>query len=146
MLAPSRSAARAAGSTHSVWWSALEALTKVHVDGPSEVDGKSAVEYTGTVDLAGVPAAAAQATGRGRAYLSYLDALRAERNGDREDAVRNALVAAQLFADIEHPYPQALALELAGSLREALEIYRRIAAYFERWPFRYRELRAGGSR
>jgi hypothetical protein len=25
-----------------------------------------------------------------------------------------------------------------------IEIYRRIAAYFERWPFRYRELRAGG--
>jgi hypothetical protein len=52
--------ARAAGSTHSVWWSALGALTNVHVDGPSEVDGKSAVEYTGTVDLAKVPAAAAQ--------------------------------------------------------------------------------------
>jgi branched-chain amino acid transport system permease protein len=27
-----------------------------------------------------------------------------------------------------------------------IEIYRRIATYFERWPFRYRELRAGGSR
>ena len=27
-----------------------------------------------------------------------------------------------------------------------IEIYRRIATYFERWPFRYRELSAGGSR
>jgi len=25
-----------------------------------------------------------------------------------------------------------------------IEIYRRIAVYFERWPFRYRELKAGG--
>jgi len=52
--------ARATGSTHSVWWSALQALTTVHVDGASEVDGKSAVEYTGTVDLATIPAATAQ--------------------------------------------------------------------------------------
>jgi branched-chain amino acid transport system permease protein len=27
-----------------------------------------------------------------------------------------------------------------------VEIYRRIATYFERWPFRYRELKAGGAR
>ena len=27
-----------------------------------------------------------------------------------------------------------------------IEIYRRIAIYFERWPFRYRELNAGGPR
>lgn len=53
--------ARATGSTHSVWWIALQTLSKVHVDGASEVDGKSATEYTGTVDLAKIPAAAAQA-------------------------------------------------------------------------------------
>ena len=52
--------AAATGSTHSVWWFALQALTTVHVDGASEVDGKSAVEYTGTVDLATISAAAAQ--------------------------------------------------------------------------------------
>jgi branched-chain amino acid transport system permease protein len=27
-----------------------------------------------------------------------------------------------------------------------IEIYRRVATYFERWPFRYREIRAGGAR
>lgn len=54
------STARAAGSTHSIWWLALGALDKVHVDGASEVDTKSAVEYTGTVDLAKIPAVASQ--------------------------------------------------------------------------------------
>jgi hypothetical protein len=51
---------RASGSTHSIWWLALGALDKVHVDGASEVDTKSAVEYTGTVDLAKIPAVADQ--------------------------------------------------------------------------------------
>ncbi len=54
------STARAAGSTHSIWWLALGAMDKVHVDGASEVDTKSAVEYTGTVDLAKIPAVADQ--------------------------------------------------------------------------------------
>ena len=27
-----------------------------------------------------------------------------------------------------------------------IEIYRRIATYFERWPFRYREIKASGAR
>ncbi len=27
-----------------------------------------------------------------------------------------------------------------------IEIYRRVATYFERWPFRYREIKAGGAR
>lgn len=54
------STARATGSTHSIWWLALGALEKVHVDGASEVDTKSAVEYTGTVDLAKIPAVADQ--------------------------------------------------------------------------------------
>lgn len=54
------STARATGSTHSIWWLALGALDTVHVDGASEVDTKSAVEYTGTVDLAKIPAAADQ--------------------------------------------------------------------------------------
>jgi hypothetical protein len=54
------STVRAAGSTHSIWWLALGALDKVHVDGASEVDTKSAVEYTGTVDLAKIPAVADQ--------------------------------------------------------------------------------------
>jgi hypothetical protein len=54
------SAARATGSQHSVWWSALESLSSVRTDGASEVDGKTAVEYTGTVDLAKIPAAADQ--------------------------------------------------------------------------------------
>jgi hypothetical protein len=27
-----------------------------------------------------------------------------------------------------------------------IEIYRRTATYFERWPFRYRELKASGRR
>ncbi|WP_211468019.1 hypothetical protein [Actinocrinis puniceicyclus] len=50
------SVARAAGSPHSIWWLALQGLDKVHLDGASEVDTKSAVEYTGTVDLAKIPA------------------------------------------------------------------------------------------
>lgn len=54
------STVRASGSTHSIWWLALGALDKVHVDGASEVDTKSAVEYTGTVDLAKIPAVADQ--------------------------------------------------------------------------------------
>jgi hypothetical protein len=49
---------RASGSTHSIWWEALSALQTVHVGGPSEVDGKSAVEYTGKVDLAKLPSTA----------------------------------------------------------------------------------------
>jgi hypothetical protein len=53
-------AAQAAHSEHSIWWIALSALDKVHMDGLSEVDTKTAVEYTGTVDLAQLPAAAAQ--------------------------------------------------------------------------------------
>ena len=74
------------------------------------------------------PWAAAQPTSRGRAYLAFLDACRAQADGDREAAVRHALAASQLFAEIEHPYPEALSLELAGRSREALEIYRRIGA------------------
>jgi hypothetical protein len=27
-----------------------------------------------------------------------------------------------------------------------IEIYRRIATYFERWPFRYREIKPSGAR
>lgn len=53
-------AAQAADSEHSIWWAALGALDKVHTDGLSEVDSKTTVEYTGTVDLAQIPAAAAQ--------------------------------------------------------------------------------------
>ena len=54
------SAAQAAGSSHSIWWEALNALSKVHMDGLSEVEQKTAIEYTGTVDLAKIPSAAAQ--------------------------------------------------------------------------------------
>jgi hypothetical protein len=54
------SSVEATGSSHSVWWIALFALENVHIDGPSEVDGKSATEYTGTVDLAQIPDAVAQ--------------------------------------------------------------------------------------
>jgi len=74
------------------------------------------------------PWAAAQVTARGRASLAYLDAVVAEQNGNREEALRHALAAAQAFAEVEFPFPQALALELAGAPREALEIYRRIGA------------------
>jgi predicted ATPase/DNA-binding CsgD family transcriptional regulator len=74
------------------------------------------------------PWAAAQPTHRGYAYLAYLDACIAKCNGDRETAVRCAREAARMYSEIEHPLPQALALELAGDLREALEIYRRIGS------------------
>jgi DNA-binding CsgD family transcriptional regulator len=74
------------------------------------------------------PWAAAQPTSRGRAYLAYLDACLAQCGGDRAATVRYALEASRLFADIEHPFPQALALELAGESREALEICRRIGS------------------
>jgi DNA-binding CsgD family transcriptional regulator/tetratricopeptide (TPR) repeat protein len=74
------------------------------------------------------PWAAAQVTSRGRAYLEYLDGHRAERRGDREAAIRHALDAAQLFEAIQHPFPQALSLELAGETPAALELYRRIGA------------------
>lgn len=53
------STARATGSAHSVWWLALDQLDKLHLDGPSEVDAKSAVEFTGTVDVDKIPAVAA---------------------------------------------------------------------------------------
>ena len=74
------------------------------------------------------PWAAAQITSRGQAYLAYLDAHRADRSGDRAAAVRHALDAAQLFAELRHPFPEALALELAGETSAALELYRRIGA------------------
>ena len=45
-------AAMPTGSAHSVWWEALKALPDVHIDGPSEVGGTSATEYTGTVNVA----------------------------------------------------------------------------------------------
>lgn len=54
------SSAQAANSVHSIWWVALGALGNVHMDGLSEVDQKTAIEYTGTVDLAKIPAVAAQ--------------------------------------------------------------------------------------
>lgn len=54
------SAAQAANSEHSIWWAALGALDKVHMDGLSEVDSKTTTEYTGMVDLADIPSAAAQ--------------------------------------------------------------------------------------
>lgn len=54
------SGAQADRSIHSIWWIALGALNKVHMDGLSEVDQKTAIEYTGTVDLAKIPSAAKQ--------------------------------------------------------------------------------------
>ncbi|HEY3870837.1 MAG TPA: hypothetical protein VGM10_20920 [Actinocrinis sp.] len=39
------------GSPHSLWWEALKALGHVQFDGPSEVGGTSATEYTGTVNV-----------------------------------------------------------------------------------------------
>ena len=54
------SSAQATGSAHSIWWLALGALGSVHMDGLSDVDERTAVEFTGTVDLAKIPAAAAQ--------------------------------------------------------------------------------------
>jgi DNA-binding CsgD family transcriptional regulator/tetratricopeptide (TPR) repeat protein len=71
---------------------------------------------------------AGQPTSRGRAYIAYLDACIAESSDDHSAAAAYAREAARLFAEIEHPFPQALALELAGETREALEIYRRIGA------------------
>jgi hypothetical protein len=52
------STAMPTGSTHSVWWEALKALRVVHIDGPSEVGGTSATEYTGTVNVASLPGVA----------------------------------------------------------------------------------------
>jgi hypothetical protein len=49
------STVRPKGSIHSLWWLALQSLTKVHLDGSSVVDTKNATEYTGTVNLASVP-------------------------------------------------------------------------------------------
>jgi DNA-binding CsgD family transcriptional regulator/tetratricopeptide (TPR) repeat protein len=74
------------------------------------------------------PWAAAQVTSRGQAYLAYLDAHRAERRGEREAAIRHALDAATRFAEIKHPFPEALSLELAGETRAAFERYQRIGA------------------
>jgi DNA-binding CsgD family transcriptional regulator/tetratricopeptide (TPR) repeat protein len=74
------------------------------------------------------PWAAGQPTNRGRAHLAYLDACLAQCNGDRDTAVRLALDAARMYAEIEHPLPQALALEFAGETRKALEIYHRIGS------------------
>jgi hypothetical protein len=44
-----------ATSTHSVWWTLLENLEHVRLDGASEVDSKTAIEFTGTVDAAQIP-------------------------------------------------------------------------------------------
>jgi hypothetical protein len=56
-LVSDTSSVQPSGSMHSLWWLALGMLDKVHADGPSEVDGRSAVEYTGTVDLADITGA-----------------------------------------------------------------------------------------
>ena len=45
-------------STHSVWWTLLENLEKVRLDGASEVDSKTAIEFTGTVDASKIPSLA----------------------------------------------------------------------------------------
>jgi DNA-binding CsgD family transcriptional regulator len=92
-----------------------------------------AAQFAGATDLQRLraivePWAAAQPTSRGRAYLAYVDACLANCGGDRATALRYALEASRLFADIEHPFPQALALELAGESREALKIYRHIGS------------------
>jgi hypothetical protein len=42
-------------SNHSVWWTILENLENVRLDGASEVDTKTAIEFTGTVDAAQIP-------------------------------------------------------------------------------------------
>lgn len=57
------SSAMPAGSAHSVWWEALKALRDVHIDGPSEVGGTSATEYTGTVNVASLPGVAQLVSG-----------------------------------------------------------------------------------
>jgi hypothetical protein len=54
------STAQATDSAHSIWWVALEALDKVHMDGLSVVDTRTATEFTGTVDLATIPSVATQ--------------------------------------------------------------------------------------
>lgn len=41
--------------TQTLWWKAFQALDSVTIDGPSEVNTKSAIEFTGTVDLASIP-------------------------------------------------------------------------------------------
>jgi DNA-binding NarL/FixJ family response regulator len=72
--------------------------------------------------------AAVQPTSRGRGFLAYLDACISHAAGDRAAAVDHALEAARLFAQSKHTLLQALALEFAGKLREALEIYRVIGS------------------
>jgi hypothetical protein len=47
-----------ATSPHSMWWTVLQDLEKVRLDGASEVDSKSATEFTGTVDAAQIPSLA----------------------------------------------------------------------------------------
>jgi hypothetical protein len=41
--------------TETLWVRALESLGSVTIDGPSEVNTKSAIEFTGTVDLSAIP-------------------------------------------------------------------------------------------
>lgn len=49
------SSVKPATSTHSMWWTLLENLEQVRLDGASEVDSKTAIEFTGTVDAAQIP-------------------------------------------------------------------------------------------
>ena len=52
------STVRPATSSHSVWWTLLENLENVRLDGASEVDSKTAIEFTGTVDASTIPSLA----------------------------------------------------------------------------------------
>jgi hypothetical protein len=54
------SSVKPATSTHSVWWTILENLENVRLDGASEVDSKTAIEFTGTVDAAEIPSLKSQ--------------------------------------------------------------------------------------
>ncbi|MGZ3498145.1 MAG: LuxR C-terminal-related transcriptional regulator [Vulcanimicrobiaceae bacterium] len=65
------------------------------------------------------------------AFLRYIEAEIARRDGNRAVARAVAASAAVAFAELKIPYWQARALELAGNSREALTVYRRIDDRFD---------------
>jgi hypothetical protein len=54
-MSPGQTPDQTLPATQTLWWKAFQALDSVTIDGPSEVNTKSAIEFTGTVDLGTVP-------------------------------------------------------------------------------------------
>jgi DNA-binding CsgD family transcriptional regulator len=68
-------------------------------------------------------------TGWGPAFTGLLDCYISKAQGKTDEAKRHAEIAVSSFAQAQSPLFEALAVELAGRRRDAIELYRRAGAY-----------------